>query len=244
MEKSKAYSCLAEWFEYLNDDCDYEKWSQYLIMQLKKFSVFKGLDIGCGSGYFTRFLYANGYDMTGLDISTEMLDVARKKSMEERKNITYLQGDVSKFSSFEKYDFVTAINDCFNYVPKTKLVNAFKNVYKLLNKNGVFIFDISSEKKFNDKLSGTVSVDDREEVTYLSFNSRNNDEINLDVTLFVKSKDGKYERFDEKHTQYVYSVNEIRENLENVGFTVLECNGIYGEDVNKTDRIYFIASKK
>ncbi|MFQ7076865.1 MAG: hypothetical protein ACLRSW_02405 [Christensenellaceae bacterium] len=31
MEKKAAYEGLAEWFEYLNDDCGYEKWSQYLI---------------------------------------------------------------------------------------------------------------------------------------------------------------------------------------------------------------------
>ena len=53
---SGAYSALAAWFEYLNADCDYEKWSQYLYGRLLSLGVKegKGLDIGCGSGAFTR----------------------------------------------------------------------------------------------------------------------------------------------------------------------------------------------
>ena len=52
--KNAAYSSLAAWFEYLNDDCDYEKWSQYLLEKLKGFSLSVGVDIGCGGGWFTR----------------------------------------------------------------------------------------------------------------------------------------------------------------------------------------------
>ena len=52
--KNAAYSSLAAWFEYLNDDCDYEKWSQYLLEKLKSFPLSVGVDIGCGGGWFTR----------------------------------------------------------------------------------------------------------------------------------------------------------------------------------------------
>ena len=66
MERNAAYSALAEWFEYLNDDCDYEQWSQYLIKMLADFpGLTSGIDIGCGGGYFTRALYKAGYEMTG-----------------------------------------------------------------------------------------------------------------------------------------------------------------------------------
>ncbi len=36
---SGAYSALAAWFEYLNADCDYEKWSQYLYGRLLSLGV-------------------------------------------------------------------------------------------------------------------------------------------------------------------------------------------------------------
>ena len=60
MEKQTAYTNLAEWFEYLNDDCDYENWSQYLILKLSAFPLATGLDIGCGGGWFTRAFQKHG----------------------------------------------------------------------------------------------------------------------------------------------------------------------------------------
>ena len=64
-----AYTSLAEWFEYLNADCDYEKWSQYLYNRLMGLGIRsgKGLDIGCGRGAFTRAFAGFGFDMTGYD---------------------------------------------------------------------------------------------------------------------------------------------------------------------------------
>ena len=39
MEREAAYAGLADWFEYLNDDCGYENWSQYLIAKLGAFPL-------------------------------------------------------------------------------------------------------------------------------------------------------------------------------------------------------------
>ena len=80
MERKAAYANLAKWFEYLNDDCDYENWSQYLIYKLERFPVKTGLDVGCGGGWFTRAFQKHGYGMTGLDISLEMLNFAQEQS--------------------------------------------------------------------------------------------------------------------------------------------------------------------
>ena len=81
MERKSAYTALAEWFEYLNDDCGYEKWSQYLLDRISAYSPQAGLDVGCGSGYFTRFFEEQGYAMTGLDVSREMLDKAERLAL-------------------------------------------------------------------------------------------------------------------------------------------------------------------
>ena len=78
-----AYTHLADWFEYLNADCDYEKWSQYLHKKLLGAGVAagRGLDLGCGSGKFTRMLSRMGYGMTGIDASGEMLAAAARTAV-------------------------------------------------------------------------------------------------------------------------------------------------------------------
>ncbi len=241
--KARAYTNLAKWFEYLNDDCDYENWSQYFIRHLNGFSVREGLDIGCGGGWFTRAFTRAGYAMTGLDISPEMLDYAQARAIKEGVRGEYLLGDIVQFRSPKKFDFATAINDCVNYLPKDKLATAFKKVYASLKKGGIFLFDISSERKFRQKIANTVSVDDRDDVTYLSFNREEEDGVTMEVTLFSKTADGRYERLDETHRQYRYSEEEISSALRETGFTLLLVEGHLGEDKSTSDRIFFIARK-
>ena len=243
MERKVAYANLAKWFEYLNDDCGYENWSQYLILKLGRFPLTCGLDVGCGGGWFTRAFAKHGYQMTGLDKSAEMLNFAQEKALNEGARGEYLLGDVTSFKSPKKFDFATAINDCINYIPKQKLNAALKSVYNALSKNGVFLFDISSQRKFQQKVANTVSVDDRDDVTYMSFNKLEEDGVTMEVTLFAKRADGTYERLDEIHRQYAYTKTEILTALEKVGFTVLEVEGIYGEDENTSDRLCFLAQK-
>ena len=70
------------------------------------------------------------------------------------------------------------------------------------------------------------------------------DTATLDVTLFVRRKDGAFDRFDELHTQYVYTLAEIEGALASAGFEIVSVSGIYGEDLQKTDRWCFAARKK
>lgn len=244
MKEKAAYSNLAVWFEYLNDDCGYENWSQYLIEKLRAFPLQEGLDAGCGGGWFTRAFIRAGYRTTGLDVSPEMLDFAQEQALKQGARGEYLLGDITNFRSPKKYDFVTAVNDCINYIPKTKLKNAFRNVKNLLKKEGIFLFDVSSEKKFREKIANTVSVDDRDEVTYMSFNRAEKDGVTMEVTLFVKERDGKYVRLEETHRQYAYSEEEIVRALEESGFSVLSVEGHLGEDKSVSDRICFLAQKR
>ena len=243
MDKKTAYANLAEWFEYLNDDCGYENWSQYLIKKLEGYALTSGLDVGCGGGWFTRAFARQGYQMTGLDVSATMLDRAQQTALKEGIRAEFLLGDIAKKKMPKRFDFCTAINDCINYIPKEKLVSAFKNVYGALNKKGVFLFDISSKRKFLQKIANTVSVDDREEVTYFSFNKVEGEKATMEVSLFVKDGQGKYDRFDERHVQYIYTREEIENALTAVGFRLVQAEGHLGEDMDTSDRICFLAQK-
>ena len=243
MERKAAYANLAKWFEYLNDDCGYENWSQYLIEKLRGYSLTNGLDVGCGGGWFTRAFHRAGYVMTGLDVSAEMLDFAQAQAVKEGARGEYLLGDITKFYTPTKFSFITAINDCVNYIPKSKLSAALKNMKNALQKGGVLLFDVSSPRKFYDKIANTVSVDDRDDVTYFSFNRAETDGVIMDVTLFVKRPDGTYDRLDETHRQYIYTEEELTAALQENGFTVLEVTGHLGEDKTTSDRLVFLAQK-
>ena len=243
MEKQSAYENLAKWFEYLNDDCGYTQWSQYFVDKLSKYPFTTGLDVGCGGGYFTRAFARAGYKMTGMDISAPMLDKAQETAMREGVRGEYLLGDIARTKLPRRFDFVTAINDCINYIPKDKLRSALKNIAGALKKDGLFLFDISSKRKFEEKIANTVSADDRDEVTYLSFNRLEGDRAIMDVTLFIRREDGAFNRTDETHIQYVYTEEEILSALRDCGFEPLEVTGHLGEDKTISDRLSFVAKR-
>ena len=242
---AKAYTHLAEWFEYLNDDCDYPKWSQYFIEGLKELGAGKrGLELGCGSGAFCRSLQEAGFEMSGADNAPEMLAKAEYLAREEGLKISFFQADVATFRAPQKYDFILAPNDVFNYLPPEKLATSFKHAQKALEKGGIFWFDMSSSYKLCEKVADTISADDREEVTYLSFNRRGGNRIVMDVTLFVKREDGAFDRLDETHTQYIHEEGHVAAALSEAGFEILRLEGHLGEQKEGSDRINFLCRKK
>jgi hypothetical protein len=81
-------------------------------------------------------------------------------------------------------------------------------------------------------------------VTYLAFNKQEEDGVTMDVTLFVKGNDGKFERLDETHRQYIYTVDEIKNALEENGFALIAYEGHLGENTETSDRICFLAQRK
>lgn len=238
-----AYTALGSVFEYLNDDCGYEKWSQYLIEKLRSLGIAngaRGLDVGCGNGYFTRAFYKAGFDVWGADISPQMLNTAVELARKEGAKIEFLQQDITKLKLESKCDFITAVNDCINYVPKDKLCAAFKKVYAGLKSGGVFIFDISTEHKLKEIIGNNVFCEDREDISYMWFNTLKEDSVEMEITLFSRGADGRYTRLDERQTQYIYGANEILTALKQAGFAV-QSEGHLGNDDIK--RINFICRK-
>lgn len=240
-----AYESLAEWFEFLNDDCDYPEWSQYFIEGLGRWGAGKkGLELGCGSGAFCRALSRSGFSMSGADNCPQMLAKAEQLARAEGLRIPFFLADAGAFDAPERYDFLLAPNDVFNYVPPGKLPNAFRRICRRLNAGGIFWLDVSSPYKLREKVGNTVSCDDRDEVTYLSFNRLFQDYVELDVTLFVRQRDGTYLRRDEKHLQYIHEEEGIVQALRGAGFELLSAEGHLGGDKRGSDRLNFICRKK
>ena len=185
---TQAYDHLSEWFEYLNDDCDYPAWSQYFLSGLAALGAGrKGLELGCGSGAFCRALTKAGYAMTGADLSLPMLDKAARLAREEGVSVRYLQADAARLCTHEKFDFILAPNDCYNYIAPQKLPAAFRHAAANLKKGGIFWADVSSAYKLRTKVANNMFADDRDEVTYLAFSHLFADRVELDVTLFVRT---------------------------------------------------------
>ncbi|MCD7729565.1 MAG: class I SAM-dependent methyltransferase [Clostridia bacterium] len=242
---SQSYAALGGWFEYLNKDCGYDQWSQYLINRLSGLGAgSEGVDIGCGNGYFTRALIKQGYSVKGVDISARMLSRAKELSAAEGVRAEFLLGDITKLKLASKADFAIAVNDCLNYVPPEKLHAAFTHVSACLKKGGVFIFDISSRYKLENIIGDNLFAEDTDDITYLWFNSFKSDRVEMDITVFEKAANGTYTRTDENHVQYAHDMQAVKDALLSAGFGYVNCEGHLGEPLTpETQRINFICKK-
>lgn len=242
---ANAYDHLSKWFELLNDDCDYATWSQYFIDGLNALGAGKrGLELGCGSGAFCRALARAGYEMTGADISAPMLSEGMKRAREEGVRVDFVQADAARLHTPKPFDFILSPNDCYNYIPQEKLSSAFARVASSLKSGGIFWLDVSSACKLRQKVANNIFADDRDEITYLSFNTLKENRVEMDVTLFVKERDGRFCRFDEKHTQYIHEEDALTNALEGAGFSIVKVEGHLGEAKEGSDRLNLICRKQ
>ncbi len=239
-----AYSVLANVYEYLICDCDYDKWSQYVLEKLAQYNDgVSGVDLACGSGFFTRNLAKAGYIVVGVDISQEMLLNAQQVATSQGLNINFLKMDISKLKLFEKVDFATVINDGINYIPQEKLLKTFKTINSNLKKGGIFFFDFSSEYKIKNVLANNMFGEDHENLSYMWFNKLSEKYIDMDLVFFIKNGET-YVKKEESHRQYIHDNRLIAQYLVEAGFEILENNEHLGNKLtNQSQRIEYICKK-
>jgi 2-polyprenyl-3-methyl-5-hydroxy-6-metoxy-1,4-benzoquinol methylase len=94
------------------------------------------LGVGCGcTGRFIDLLQGEGFTPSGLDISDEMLNIARKK----HPDIRFVQGDICECELSEKYDFITAWDSIW-HIPLSEQRNVLTKLVESLNVSGVLVF--------------------------------------------------------------------------------------------------------
>jgi len=100
------------------------------------------IDLGCGTGLTGKELRDISNNLTGIDISSNMVNKARKLDVYD----CLIEGDVVDIlsSSKEKYDLFIAL-DVFIYIGE--LTKIFKTVRQCCNKNALFIFSIETQEE-------------------------------------------------------------------------------------------------
>jgi len=243
--RGAAYTGLADCYDILSYDCDYEEWSQYLVELLKSMNARSpGVDAGCGTGRLTLALKRAGYSVSGLDVSEYMLGLAAARAAEAGQRILFIRGGIESFKPPGKLGFVTAANDVFNYIEPKKLLPALRSVNRALKKGGVLLFDVSSEYKLRQVFAENVFYDDGEDVTLLWRNIQESERVRAALTIF--SSEGElYSRADETHFLYVHTRSEIEAALTAAGFELVGCYAFptLGAPVADSLRLQFAAVK-
>lgn len=242
-----SYRDFARVYDFLmKRDVDYEKWADYIENLFDMYGANPSLvcDVACGTGNITIPLARRGYDMTGVDISEDMLNVAREKS--EGLDILLLNQSMTKIDLYGTMGAFLCMIDGINYCLSPKSLLKFFTKIKtcFMDKGAPFIFDISSEYKLSRVIGSNTFVHSEPDVFYTWQNRyiENKKLSDMLLTFFVK-ENGSYSRFEERHLQRAWSVEEITYLLKKAGFARVDTYGELSFDKPKEneERIVFAA---
>lgn len=181
------------------------------VIENYNLNVHSVLDVACGTGILASELYNRNFEVSGIDISEDMINIARENS----KGIDFQVSDMSEFTFDKKFQVITCAFDSINYLTcDVKLEKTLRNIFLHLDDNGVFIFDINTPTLYEERHFGVIdrSFDEIKLKQILEYDK----EYKIGKTTFDFGNDG-----SETHTQKAYSADEMDKFLLESGFQIM-----------------------
>lgn len=224
------------------------------------------LDVACGEGTFAIAMARTGLEVTGLDVSQEMLDIARRQAREAQVEpaqsgvgqagaagaqplkLEFLQADMRHFSLRRQFDMATCWYDSLNYLLEPgDLAAAFAAVRRGLKPGGVFVFDMNT--------THGLAVMWRSHPFYVTQNTADEFEVHINsfdfergiatkrIVGFVR-RGSSWTRIEEEHRERAYPLDSIRTALRASGLSEIACWGsleCMTEPGPDAGRVWFVA---
>lgn len=244
------YSQFSQFYDILMDDVDYAARTEYILSIFKKYDRIPTLllDLACGTGGFSNEFAKKNISVIGVDISAEMLSVAKEKSEDKGLDVLYLCQDATELDLYGTIDGAVCCMDSINHITDyADICEVFKKVSLFLEKDRLFVFDVNTQYKHENVLADNTFVIEQDNIYCVWDNSYDKDcavtRINLD---FFVSDDGKnYKRYTDYIEERAYSDRELKTALESAGFEVLAVlDELSYNNIRKNgERAFYVAKK-
>ncbi|MFW6072112.1 MAG: class I SAM-dependent methyltransferase [Thermoplasmatota archaeon] len=185
------------------------------------------LEVACGTGRLTKRLYKNDYDVMGLDLSKQMLNIATKRVPE----VTFIQGDIRDFDIEKRFDAVVCFGHSFAHMVNDEDVNKSLRCFNdHLVQGGLLMMDnfdgLNTIKGF-EKYSRTtdkVELEDKliERDNQVKWNIATGLSWNWKCKYTVKQEKEIIDQFEDEQVLRSFLKSELNYFLEKNGFELVE----------------------
>jgi len=229
-----VFGAYSRYYNLFYRDKDYAGEANYVhgLIQRHVPGAHSILDLGCGTGRHDLLLAERGYEVTGVDLSAEMLAIAnlqRAPSTPSASSLLFRQGDVRSIRLNRTFDAIVSLFHVISYQSTNEdLQRAFATARTHLNPGGVFIFDcwygpgvltdrpVVRIKRLEDDESAVTRI--VEPVLH-----PNDNRVDLHYEVQVREKlSGRLEVIQETHRMRYLFRPEVEMFLREAGMTVIE----------------------
>jgi ubiquinone/menaquinone biosynthesis C-methylase UbiE len=226
----------------------YDNIAAYLVTRLRAYrpELNRILDLACGTGNLTIPLAQAGYQVTGLDISPEMLAVAREKAAEAGLDISFVCQNMCQSYPGEPVDAITCFYGGLNFLNSSQaLREGLAAAQAALKPGGLFAFEQFAAAKMRAIFNGTRTADVGD--FYVVTNSRTDEsgQVMHNVTFFLREADGRYQREEEQHCLRIHPAEEIKSLLAETGFILRSISELYPQvNARLLQEVYLYIAQK
>lgn len=246
------YETFAFVYDEVMDASLYEKWLTFAKRHLPT-TTKRILELACGTGALALSFAKEGYNVTALDLSEEMLSVASTRAMDvsSSTNLQFVLGDMMDLSEDGTYEAITCFSDSICYMESPQEVQqVFDTVHEALEAEGIFIFDVHSLYQVDTLFPEYSYHYQTDEFAFLwdSYPGKEAHSIEHFLTFFVKESQNETEhfvRYDELHRERTYSIENYLRMLESAGFDQVQVCADFEDDepTEKSKRWFFVCKK-
>lgn len=241
---NQSYSEFATVYDELMTDIPYDRYVELIEIAANGVSGKKILDIGCGTGLLSVKLAKMGGDVTGVDLSPDMLRIASERAASLNMPVTFVNQPMQQLEGFINFDAAVIAIDSLNYVVDQKeVIQTLQNAYNALKVGGVLLFDAHSTFKTDVIFMESPFTFDNERISYI-WETDEGDEphsVYSELAFFIRGEEGLYKRFDEIHYQRTFPVHIYVEMLQNIGFSIERIFADWEDEAphDESERIFF-----
>lgn len=225
------YKEFAKYYDNFYQKKDYHK-EVYFLMNFINIGD-KIIDIGCGTGIHASLISKKGVDVEGLDISSEMLDIARTRL----DSTLYLQ-NVLSINIDKEYDVIISMFAVINHLKNvTELEKSLFNMKNILKDNGRIIIDLHNPQNSGSKID---RYDNITRIMKWNYNKKTKIEKSA-ITFEICNK-----KYNTSHMFRIFTIDEVKKCCNNVGLKVekiYENYNINKEGSETSKNLQFIISK-
>lgn len=226
---------------FLSDLPFYKKW-------MPKSKDAKILELCCGTGRLTLPIAEEGYNITGVDYTSSMLEQAKAKASEAGLEIDFIEADIKTLNLQEKFDLIFIPFNSIHHLYKNEdLFAALRNVRNHLKEDGLFLLDcfnpniqyIVEGEKEQHVVAEYTTNDGREVLIKQTMRYENATQINrIEWHYYINGKFHSTQNLDMR----LFFPQELDSYLEWARFSIIHKFGSFEEEAfsNKSEKQIFV----